>query len=540
MKNLNSTNFAALLLVLLLVPFGSAFAQTKVVSGKVMNAEGQVISGVNVRIKGSETIGATTDENGIYSIELSENTIEVLIFDKEEYDEREVEIRGDDMLNLKLYSDDRYNEYGRKVNRKKVNAEFRDGILTFETTKQKFKFWSDNRVYFDMAYFPTKDVYNPIGNGVNIRRARFAIKARVWKRWGGEIDVDFAGAVIEMKDMYIQYFLMDGDKDWGFIKAGHYKEGFSMETTTTSRYVSFMERSLMSKLTPSRHLGISYTQWGKKWLFIGGVHFQKQGEFEEVEFSQSYNKKAGIDEGYSLTARGVFTPIHDKEKVLHIGAGYSYRTPVTSAEIYKGIRYSTRSLSSINRKKYLDTDDITNVDLTTLYNFELAGAYKNFVFQAEYTGSKLTGTSLNNEDGIDQANFEGAYAQVGWLIFGGNYNYNMREGEFTQVTRGKKWGDLELLFRFDYLNLNDFDSKIYGGAANAYTMGLNFHVNSNVKLMLNYSYLNHDRYANGKGKLFIGHDADGNLTKDFTKAVEAAGEGGDDFGMIQARFEIDF
>ena len=58
--------------------------------------------------------------------------------------------------------------------------------------------------------------------------------------------------------------------------------------------------------------------------------------------------------------------------------------------------------------------------------------------------------------------------------------------------------------------------------------------------MLNYSYLNHDRYANGKGKLFVGHDVDGNLTKDYTKVVESDGEAGDDFGQLQMRIEIDF
>lgn len=539
MKKLNLKTLCALLLVAFILPL-SGMAQTRVVKGTVYDVDGNSISDVKVRIRGASKVAVVTDENGAYSLDVDEFTSEILYFDKDGFDRREVDVNNQEILNVRLYTNIRYNAYGQQVKRNPLSAEFRDGFLTFETENQDFKFWFDNRVLFDMAYFPTDDVYNPIGNGVNIRRARFAVKARVWKNWGGEIDVDFAGAVMEMKDMYIQYFFMDGNQDWGHIKVGHFKEGFSMETTTTSRYVSFIERSLMSKFSPSRHLGITYTQWGKKWLFIGGVHFQKQGEFEEVEFSQSYNKKAGIDEGYSLTARGVFTPINDEEKVLHIGAAYSYRTPLTSAEVYKGVRYSTRSMSSINRKKYLDTDDVTNVDVTTLYNFELAGAYKNFIFQAEYTGSKIKGTSLNDEVGIDNANYEGAYAQVGWLIFGGNYNYNIREGEFTQVTRGEDWGDLELLFRFDYLDLNDFDSKIYGGAANAYTLGLNYHINSNVKFMLNYSYLNHDRYANGKGKLYIGHDADGELTKDFTKSIEAAGDGGDDFGMIQARIEIDF
>jgi phosphate-selective porin OprO/OprP len=538
MKKFQVVSFVIMLLMM--VPFGNAFAQTKTVSGKVLDVNGKAVPGVHVRIKGFKNNGATTDENGTYSIKMEDNTSDIIIFSKPDFDDREVEIRDQNNLDVRLYSDIRYNAYGQEVHRNAISADFRSGFLTFESEDQRFKFWFDNRVYFDMAYFPTKDVYNPIGNGVNIRRARFAVKTRVWKHWGGEIDLDFAGAVMEMKDMYVQYFFMNGNKDWGHIKAGNFKEGFSMEETTTSRYVSFIERSLMSKMTPSRHLGIAYTQWGKKWLFIGGVSFAKTGEPDDVAFTKDKNKKAGIDEGYALTGRLVFTPIRDDEKVLHIGGAYSYRTPITSAEIYKGIRYSTRTMSSINRKKYLDTDDIINVDATTLYNVELAAAYKNFVFQAEYTGSTLKGTDLGGETGIEQAKFEGAYAQVGWLIFGGKYNYNGREGEFTQVSRGKDWGDVELLFRFDYVNWNDFDAKIYGGAANVYTLGVNYHVNNNVKFMLDYSYANHDRYANGKGKLYIGHDADGNLTKDFTEAVETAGKGGDDFGMIQARIEIDF
>ncbi len=58
--------------------------------------------------------------------------------------------------------------------------------------------------------------------------------------------------------------------------------------------------------------------------------------------------------------------------------------------------------------------------------------------------------------------------------------------------------------------------------------------------MLNYSYINHDRYASGKGKLFVGLDEEGALTKDFTKVVDENGTAGDDYGFIQARIEIDF
>lgn len=424
------------------------------------------------------------------------------------------------------------NQYGQKVNVVELQAQAQNGILSFESKDKRFKFWLDNRVYFDGGIYFDNDTYNPIGNGVTIRRARFAVKARINKNWYGEIDLDFAGAVTEMKDMYIKYTNDEGDFN---IKGGHFKEGFSMETTTTSRYVTFMERSLASKFSPSRHLGFQANYMKERYLLIGGVHFNKQGEFEEVEFGQDANKDEGTDEGYSLTGRAVYRPIIDNEKLVHIGVGASYRTPKTHLEVPNSYRFSTRSISAINRKKYLDTDNILNVENRTLWNVELAGAYKNIMFQSEYIN-----TDIQRTEGFADVNLNGFYAQAGILLKGGKYNYNKNEGEFTQVTRGSEKGELELAFRYDYIDLNDEVAGIYGGGADAYTIGLNYYFNSNVKFMLNYSYLNHDRYANGKSKLYVGYDSSGNLTKDYTEVVDAKGSAGDDFGQLQMRIEIDF
>ena len=287
------------------------------------------------------------------------------------------------------------------------------------------------------------------------------------------------------------------------IKAGNFKEGFSMEETTTSRYVTFVERSLMSKFTPSRHIGVQASKYGNHYLAIAGVHFQDVGGAEEVDFSQSHNKKAGMDEGYSLTGRLVILPIVKQDMVLHFGVGASYRTPKTSWEVSDGYRVSSRAMTSVNRKKYLDTDDITNTKYVTLTGFELAGAFKNLMFQSEYVMNGVYGTDLNDEAGVNNAQFSGSYFQTGWLIFGGRYQYNRGEGEFTQIKQGKTWGDLELAFRYDFMSLNDFDAKIYGGGANGYTVGLHYFANHNVSFKLDYSYLDFDRYANYKGKLYI-------------------------------------
>ncbi len=435
------------------------------------------------------------------------------------------------------------NQYGIIVDRHPLEPEFRNGILNFETKDKEYKLWIDNRIYVDGAYFFDKNTYNKIGNGVTIRRARMAIKTILHKNWYGEIDLDFAGSQTEMKDMVIGF--ISPKKEGIFknisIKVGNFKEGFSMEETTTSRYVTFIERSLISKLAPSRHLGMQFTKYDRFYTVVGGIHFADLGGSEEVSFSQSHNKSNGMDEGVSYTGRAVARYISKNNQfVFHLGGGYSYRTPKTSWEISDAYRYSTRTLSNINRKKYLDTDDIKNVDSRTLANIEIASSWKNFMFHAEYLVAGLKGTDLNRVAGVTESKVEGSFAQVGWLLFGGHYRYNVKEAEFTQAARGKSWGDVELAFRYDYMNLNDFNAKIYGGGANAYTFGINYYANSNVKFMLNYSYAEHDRYANGKGKLYIGYDSNHKLTKDWSKVDESFGTPGEHFGFLQLRVEIDF
>ena len=87
-------------------------------------------------------------------------------------------------------NDVRYNQYGVAVNRLQLSAEDRDGILVFEAPDQSYKLWFDNRVQVDGATFFGNDKnFDKIGDGVSIRRARFAVKAKI-KDWYGELDMN--------------------------------------------------------------------------------------------------------------------------------------------------------------------------------------------------------------------------------------------------------------------------------------------------------------------------------------------------------------
>jgi phosphate-selective porin OprO/OprP len=130
-------------------------------------------------------------------------------------------------------------------------------------------------------------------------------------------------------------------------------------------------------------------------------------------------------------------------------------------------------------------------------------------------------------------------------LFGGKQRYDVSQSEFTQPTRGKSWGDVELMVRYDYLNLNSEDinpgSLTRGGSGQNYALGIVYHVNNNVKMMLNYHYAQNDRYANNKNKACIGLDKNGKPTSSpLAVSEEMSDVIGVRFNALQFRIEIDF
>jgi len=432
-------------------------------------------------------------------------------------------------------TEERFDQYGKKVDRTPLNAEVRNGILVLESPKQEYRLWYDMRIQTDGQFF-FNDNLNPIGNGFSIRRARFAVKANITSNWFAELDINVSNGALELEDAIIKYTFSNGLKGLN-TRIGNFKEQFSMSETASSRYFNFMERAMVvNTFAPSRHLGWDATYNAPRFLVAGGISFQEVKDLETLTYVEDNNKDYGRDQGYSLTGKFVLQPFgENKNYGIHAAYAYSYRTPKTDVDPseYGMARYSTRSLSSINRKKYLDTNLIPSLKHEMVSNIEIAGFYKGFELQSEIINNKTF-----RKNNLESLNFGGFYVQSAYLLFGGNQLYDKAQGEFNQPEKGKKWGDVELTLRYDYINLNDKD--IMGGSAEGYTAGLNFYTSKNFKFQLNYSYLNHDRYANGKGKLYVGHDINGSLTKDPTKVTDPTGKAGNDFSQIGIRCEIDF
>ena len=445
------------------------------------------------------------------------------------------------------------NQYGQKVNSYPVDATVQDGIMVFQNKAQNYKFWFDIRVQGDAAVFFGYDKnLTQIGNGMLMRRTRFAVKAQLDKNWYGELDTDWTSGTPEIKDAYIAFTGVKGLE----IKLGNFKENFSIQRNTTSRYLQFMERPMVSYLAPSRHMGLNI-KYSMPALWVSAGAFGPELEGAETQtFIEDGNKDYGLNCGMSYTGKVVYRPLHKmKDASLHIGAAVSYRNPKTSStDGYNAVRYSTRNTTAINRKKFMDTDAIKYLDHELAYTFELAGHYKGLRWEGAYI-ARLP--YVDDQKYIDMngeaPNFSpawGWYVQAGYLLFGGNQNYDAGGAKYTRVNAGKEWGDIELCARVEYLDLN-MSKYVMGGSAYAYSLGLNFHVTRNVKFVINYQYNDQDVFANGKGEqdgtdktakkpYSTGYDANGNVCAYPGDILNGGSGKGIDYHMIACRFQVAF
>jgi phosphate-selective porin OprO/OprP len=351
------------------------------------------------------------------------------------------------------------------------------GYLIFRSADGAFEYWLDGRLQIDAAgYFGSE---NQLASGTEIRRARIGVKTTLFRVWETEIDVDFAENAVEIKDAWIGYVGMPNS----IVRIGNFKEPFSLEVLTSSKNVTFMERSYADNLAPTRTIGASYTRWGRNWHVSGGVFGQEPGQVDET----------ARDEGYALTGRATFAPVLADGRLVHVGVSLSRRTPdADEGSDTNSVRFRARPETFVSQARFLSTGRIRFVDHVSKYNAEAAMVFGPFSLQGEYTQAVV-----RRLEDRPEASFAGGYVQGSYFLTGESRKYLVDEGEFDRVIPAGRGGAWEVAARYSTLDLNDDDPEvdILGGMARNYTVGLTWYANTNIKWMLNYTWVDHDENA---------------------------------------------
>jgi phosphate-selective porin OprO/OprP len=376
--------------------------------------------------------------------------------------------------------------------------------IRLDSRDEQFKIKIGGRIQVDWA---TLNADNDIdesfpdieGSGVEFRRARLYVSGTIYDAIEFKAQYDFAGGDSDFRDVWIS---LKKIPIVGSIKAGHMKEPFSLEELTSSKYLTFLERALPIVFAPSWNTGlmIHNSALNKRMTWAVGV-------FEDTDdFGDSFNDF----NDYNLAARMTGLPWYADggTKLLHLGLSYSHQF---RDEDDTTIRYRARPECHITDERLVDTGSIAVDDLDVI-NPELALVYGPLSLQAEYFHSFL------DSDSADDPDFNGYYLFATYFLTGEHRNYKTSGGTFDRVKPKKNfsptkggWGAWEIGLRYSFLDLND--EGIKGGEEDNVTACLNWYLNPNTRLMLNYVHADLE---------------------------DRAGVNDGDVNIFQARFQVDF
>ena len=336
-----------------------------------------------------------------------------------------------------------------------------------ESTDGKYSFQPFGRVHLDLSMFD--DDKKDHSSNANFRRTRIGFKGKLGDDLKYKSEFEFAGESINYRDVYLTYTGLD----FADIKLGSQKPAFGMEQNTSSNYIMFMERAAPTNaFTRQYEIGANAVGGGDNWSLAAGVFNEDAG-----------NKGTGEDEDITFDVRGSANILglmnNDSKNVLHLGLGVSHRRPTGT------VSFSAKPAG--DGDKIVNTGSISAVDTVNVYGLEAAAVFGPASFQGEYFRA-----DVNRSNGNTDADFDGYYAQAGWILTGETRPYKGKKGNFGRLKPAKPfnlkeggWGAWELLARYENLDLNDNSASINGGELDNVSVGLNWHLNDRVRLMAN-------------------------------------------------------
>lgn len=361
-----------------------------------------------------------------------------------------------------------------------------DQGLKFKSEDGNFKLSVGGRIMNDWGWFDEDDdIKSAIGDqvdGTEFRSVRFSMQGSIYKNIGYKLELDYAGGNANFADVFME---LKEIPLLGNFRVGHMKEPFSLEKINSRKFIPFLERGLNNAFTPLRNTGFTaYNHALKKRISWSAGTFLNTNAFGDSQGDSS------TEGSYSFSGRLTAVPWYEGngKKLVHTGISYSYQNAFENK-----LRYSSRPEINL-ADKFVDTGDIA-AESANLFNPELAIVYGPFSFQAEYTYADIE----RERNAGNDLHFSGFYAYGSYFLTGENRNYKREEGAFGRVKPIKnfQWGSrkgkgaVELTARYSELDLSD--EGIEGGRLQDITAGINWYLNPNTRVTLNYVHASVDR-----------------------------------------------
>jgi len=296
------------------------------------------------------------------------------------------------------------------------------------------------------------------------------------------------GLTVGLKDAYIAFL---HDVPGATVRIGHYQEPFNLEEIDNDQDYTFMERGLNDAFAPSYQVGImAYHPILDKRMTWWAGFFRATDNPESLQdkgyVAGTNTAFSQFDGGYDATVRVTGLPVYEEDgnKLIHLGFSATVRDPKTPVDF------------AAKPEMYLASNFVNTGPLkasqVTLQNGEFRGIYGPYAVLSEVTAAEV------NRLGTGDCYFNGGYVDASYMLTGEHLGYDRATGyddrlipfhplgSYKDGQRG--WGAWQLAARFSWIDLSS--GSVQGGRLEDETIGLNWYLSPNVRLMFNYVLAN--------------------------------------------------
>lgn len=392
-----------------------------------------------------------------------------------------------------------------EVGKQKVLAGWKDGFY-LESPDGSYKL--KLRGYMQgQGRFPFGKDTDATNSSFFLRRVRPIFEGTVAKYFDFKIMPDFGQgqAVIEDAYMDVTYFGPELK-----LRGGKEKVPLSLERLQSSEYLTFIERSIVNRLTPNRDVGF---------YFFGDL-LASRLTYQVGAFDGSLDNASNdgdVNDGKELAARVFGHPFLGTGVPFLTGLGFGVGGTYGNdddGENLSGLNY--RTAERVTFFKYLTSSTITATQSGRRARVDPQGYYfwGPFALMGELVWTNEGVKQVNSTtDASKEAIFNnrGFMAQASYVLTGENASYKGVVPANSFDPRNGHWGAFEVGLRGSQIHFDEdtvldgfSNPKLTANDASEITAGVNWYFNKNFKFMVNYNWTNFDHSIEINDELFKG------------------------------------
>ncbi|GIW43909.1 MAG: porin [Candidatus Binatia bacterium] len=371
-----------------------------------------------------------------------------------------------------------------RANQKPV-AGWQDGFF-LQTQDGSYQLRLGGYTHFDGRFFVGGKTSGSTSQ-FSARRVRVDLTGTVARYLKFRLLPDFAGSTLVLQDAYIDAAYAP----WAQIRAGKTKTPYGIERLQSATAIYFVERSIADNLVPNRDLGVQV--FGDLWL--RRISYSV-GLWNGVADGASSDTNPGDD--FDFAGRLFLHPFSVQRiaalRGLGIGMAGTHGRETGTPNSPNLPTFRTPGRATFFR---FAADSPATAAGTTVAH----GARSRYSPQAYYYWGPFgalgefntTIQTVNKGSAEKSLTFRGWQVQASWVLTGENATYHGVTPAQPLDPFGAKWGAFQVAFRFAHIEadgatfaLGFADPKHSASAAKQFSLGVNWYLNSNIKLVINY------------------------------------------------------